>query len=109
MAKKESYLYPVIAEGDWGCAVSRSLKNKLLCYFQSLEKSGGGECKIEPTPGNQEQITVYFAAEEGRCGGLKGGFFSRFVMGWIECKPHRDFHVCGKETWERDALVSTLP
>lgn len=65
MAEKETYRFPVLVEGDWGPSVSKSLKNKLLCYFQSPKRSGGGECKI--LTNKEKQIEVYFADEKGRC------------------------------------------
>ncbi|XP_070586684.1 protein mono-ADP-ribosyltransferase PARP14-like [Erythrolamprus reginae] len=58
--------FPLVVEGNWGCSLSKTLKNKLLCYFQSPKRSGGGECKIQVDPGREEQITVYFAQEEVR-------------------------------------------
>ncbi|KAJ6665477.1 hypothetical protein lerEdw1_003318 [Lerista edwardsae] len=64
MAEKEMYLHPVLVEGDWGPSVSKSLKNKLLCYFQSPKRSGGGECKI--LMNKEKQIAVYFADEKVR-------------------------------------------
>ncbi|XP_077176451.1 protein mono-ADP-ribosyltransferase PARP14-like [Paroedura picta] len=64
MAEEEAFLFPVLVEGDWASRLSKSLKNKLLCYFQSRKKSGGGECKIHA--GQDEQITVYFAEDKVR-------------------------------------------
>uniref|UniRef100_A0A8C6YAD2 Poly [ADP-ribose] polymerase n=1 Tax=Naja naja TaxID=35670 RepID=A0A8C6YAD2_NAJNA len=61
-----SYRFPLVVEGNWGCSLSKTLKNKLLCYFQSPKRSGGGECKILVDPGREEQITVYFAQEAVR-------------------------------------------
>uniref|UniRef100_A0A8C5WSW7 PAR14-like first RRM domain-containing protein n=1 Tax=Laticauda laticaudata TaxID=8630 RepID=A0A8C5WSW7_LATLA len=58
--------FPLVVKGNWGCSLSKSLKNKLLCYFQSPKRSGGGECKILVDPDREEQITVYFAREEVR-------------------------------------------
>uniref|UniRef100_A0A8C6YAG0 Uncharacterized protein n=1 Tax=Naja naja TaxID=35670 RepID=A0A8C6YAG0_NAJNA len=67
MAEGEaSYRFPLVVEGNWGCSLSKTLKNKLLCYFQSPKRSGGGECKILVDPGREEQITVYFAQEAVR-------------------------------------------
>uniref|UniRef100_A0A8C6Y7M5 Poly [ADP-ribose] polymerase n=1 Tax=Naja naja TaxID=35670 RepID=A0A8C6Y7M5_NAJNA len=51
MAEGEaSYRFPLVVEGNWGCSLSKTLKNKLLCYFQSPKRSGGGECKILVDP-----------------------------------------------------------
>ncbi|XP_026521210.1 poly [ADP-ribose] polymerase 14-like [Notechis scutatus] len=58
--------FPLVVKGNWGCSLSKPLKNKLLCYFQSPKRSGGGECKILVDPDREEQITVYFAKEEVR-------------------------------------------
>ncbi|XP_062972713.1 protein mono-ADP-ribosyltransferase PARP14-like [Elgaria multicarinata webbii] len=66
MAEGETYLFPVLVEGNWGGNFSKRLKNKLLCYFQSQKRSGGGECRIHVKPGEEERITVYFAKEEAR-------------------------------------------
>uniref|UniRef100_A0A670YIB2 Uncharacterized protein n=1 Tax=Pseudonaja textilis TaxID=8673 RepID=A0A670YIB2_PSETE len=67
MAEGEAdYRFPLVVKGNWGCSLSKSLKNKLLCYFQSPKRSGGGECKILVDPDRGEQITVYFAQEEVR-------------------------------------------
>ncbi|XP_058050800.1 protein mono-ADP-ribosyltransferase PARP14-like [Ahaetulla prasina] len=60
------YRFPLVVEGNWDCSLTKTLKNKLLCYFQSPKRSGGGECKIHVDPGREEQITVYFAQEEVR-------------------------------------------
>lgn len=68
--------FPLVVEGNWDCSLSKTLKNKLLCYFQSPKRSGGGECKIHVDPGREEQITVYFAQEDGRCGRVGVGFAS---------------------------------
>ncbi|KAH0621327.1 hypothetical protein JD844_022484 [Phrynosoma platyrhinos] len=64
---EEAYGFPVVVRGDWGETVSKSLKYKLISYFQSAKRSGGGECKIRMDPGsNAEQITVEFVKEEVR-------------------------------------------
>ncbi|KAK9410545.1 polyADP-ribose polymerase PARP14 [Crotalus adamanteus] len=60
------YRFPLVVEGNWDCSLSKTLKNKLLCYFQSPKRSGGGECKIHVDPGREKQITVYFAQEDVR-------------------------------------------
>ncbi|XP_015674623.1 protein mono-ADP-ribosyltransferase PARP14 [Protobothrops mucrosquamatus] len=67
MAEGEAvYRFPLVVEGNWDCSLSKTLKNKLLCFFQSPKRSGGGECKIHVDPGREEQITVYFAQEDVR-------------------------------------------
>uniref|UniRef100_A0A8C8SNN8 Poly [ADP-ribose] polymerase n=1 Tax=Pelusios castaneus TaxID=367368 RepID=A0A8C8SNN8_9SAUR len=56
--------FPLLVQGDWGGAgLQRSLRNKLLCYFQSQKRSGGGECEIQERPA---QVLVCFAQEEVR-------------------------------------------
>ncbi|KAL8183202.1 UNVERIFIED_CONTAM: hypothetical protein K2H54_023067 [Gekko kuhli] len=56
--------FPVLVKGDWGAAdPPKGVKNKLLCYFQSRKKSGGGECELQLRPG---QVLVCFAQEEVR-------------------------------------------
>uniref|UniRef100_A0A8C8SR85 Poly [ADP-ribose] polymerase n=1 Tax=Pelusios castaneus TaxID=367368 RepID=A0A8C8SR85_9SAUR len=56
--------FPLLVQGDWGGAgLPRSLRNKLLCYFQSQKRSGGGECEIQERPA---QVLVCFAREEVR-------------------------------------------
>ncbi|XP_053143016.1 protein mono-ADP-ribosyltransferase PARP14 [Hemicordylus capensis] len=56
--------FPLLVQGDWGSPdPPKSLKNKLLCYFQSRKKSGGGECEIQLRSG---QVLVCFAEEEVR-------------------------------------------
>ncbi|XP_063144808.1 protein mono-ADP-ribosyltransferase PARP14-like [Candoia aspera] len=67
MAEAEAiYRFPLVVEGNWGCSLTKNLKNKLHCYFQSHKRSGGGECKIHVNPSRKEQIIVYFAKEEVR-------------------------------------------
>ncbi|XP_034966643.2 protein mono-ADP-ribosyltransferase PARP14 [Zootoca vivipara] len=63
---EEVYVFPVLVEANWGCQVSKSLKNKLLLYFQSSKRSGGGECKIHVEAGKEERVVVYFAEEKVR-------------------------------------------
>ncbi|KAM6268599.1 protein mono-ADP-ribosyltransferase PARP14 [Porphyrio hochstetteri] len=41
--------FPLLVSGDWGSAEPPpALKKKLLCYFQSQKRSGGGECELRP-------------------------------------------------------------
>ncbi|XP_078538549.1 protein mono-ADP-ribosyltransferase PARP14-like [Lissotriton helveticus] len=61
----EAYPYPVLVRGDWGSqGCTKALKNKLLCYFQSQKKSGGGECQI--TVSRPGEVRVHFAELEVR-------------------------------------------
>ncbi|XP_029140551.1 protein mono-ADP-ribosyltransferase PARP14 [Protobothrops mucrosquamatus] len=56
--------FPVLVQGAWGSPdPPKILRNKILLYFQSRKKSGGGECEIQKQGG---QILVCFAQEEVR-------------------------------------------
>uniref|UniRef100_A0A674JBP7 Poly [ADP-ribose] polymerase n=1 Tax=Terrapene triunguis TaxID=2587831 RepID=A0A674JBP7_9SAUR len=64
MAGEAKCPFPLLVEGDWGgSGLPKNLRKKLLCYFQSGKKSGGGECEIQERPG---QVLVCFAQEEVR-------------------------------------------
>ncbi|XP_030436585.1 protein mono-ADP-ribosyltransferase PARP14-like isoform X2 [Gopherus evgoodei] len=64
MAGETKCPFPLLVEGDWGgSGLPKPLKKKLLCYFQSGKKSGGGECEIQERPG---QVLVCFAQEDVR-------------------------------------------
>ncbi|XP_006137712.2 protein mono-ADP-ribosyltransferase PARP14 [Pelodiscus sinensis] len=64
MAGEAQYPFPVRVEADWGGpGLPKSLRKKLLCYFQSAKRSGGGECEIQERPG---QVLVCFAQQEAR-------------------------------------------
>ncbi|XP_030310267.1 protein mono-ADP-ribosyltransferase PARP14 isoform X2 [Calypte anna] len=48
MAELRPGALPLLVSGDWGAAEPpRALKKKLLCYFQSQKRSGGGECELQ--------------------------------------------------------------
>ncbi|XP_048342505.1 protein mono-ADP-ribosyltransferase PARP14-like [Sphaerodactylus townsendi] len=66
MAEKEAFLFPVLVAGNWGSRLNKNLKNKLLCYFQSKKRSGGGECRIQVESSHGESITVHFAEDKVR-------------------------------------------
>ncbi|XP_058050767.1 protein mono-ADP-ribosyltransferase PARP14-like isoform X2 [Ahaetulla prasina] len=56
--------FPVLLQGAWGSPdPPKIVRNKILRYFQSRKKSGGGECEIQKQGG---QILVCFAQEEVR-------------------------------------------
>ncbi|TDH12644.1 hypothetical protein EPR50_G00049200 [Perca flavescens] len=56
---------PVIVEGDWSPAQTKTMKNKLQLYFQSKKKSSGGDCRVEAEDG-APRAAVYFRSEEVR-------------------------------------------
>ncbi|XP_060631288.2 protein mono-ADP-ribosyltransferase PARP14 [Anolis sagrei] len=56
--------FPVLVRGDWGPHdPPKATRNKLLCYFQSRKKSGGGECELRRQGG---RVLVCFAHPEVR-------------------------------------------
>ncbi|XP_070586713.1 protein mono-ADP-ribosyltransferase PARP14-like [Erythrolamprus reginae] len=56
--------FPVLLQGAWGNPdPPKSVRNKILRYFQSRKKSGGGECEIQKQGG---QILICFAQKEVR-------------------------------------------
>ncbi|XP_030066736.1 LOW QUALITY PROTEIN: protein mono-ADP-ribosyltransferase PARP14 [Microcaecilia unicolor] len=59
-----NYPYPLLVRGDWGDPIPKGLKNKLLCYFQSPKKSGGGDCVIAEL--TAQHALICFGAEEVR-------------------------------------------
>ncbi|XP_015284491.1 PREDICTED: poly [ADP-ribose] polymerase 14-like [Gekko japonicus] len=66
MAEEGAFLFPVLVAGNWSSSLNTSLKNKLLRYFQSPKRSGGGECRIHVELWPEEHVTVYFAEDEVR-------------------------------------------
>ncbi|XP_054826363.1 protein mono-ADP-ribosyltransferase PARP14-like isoform X2 [Eublepharis macularius] len=66
MAGTEAFLFPLLVEGDWGSSLNVRVKNKLLRYFQSPKRSGGGECTIHAGLRPREQVIVRFAEDEVR-------------------------------------------
>ncbi|XP_035188306.1 protein mono-ADP-ribosyltransferase PARP14-like isoform X1 [Oxyura jamaicensis] len=56
--------FPLLVRGDWGAGEpSAALRKKLLLYFQSHKRSGGGECELQGGPGH---LLVCFANPEVR-------------------------------------------
>ncbi|XP_071418122.1 protein mono-ADP-ribosyltransferase PARP14-like [Pithys albifrons albifrons] len=60
--------FPVLVRGDWGSPdPPPALRKKLLCYFQSQKRSGGGECELragtDPATGTGH-LLVCFARPE---------------------------------------------
>ncbi|XP_063256979.1 protein mono-ADP-ribosyltransferase PARP14-like [Prinia subflava] len=60
--------FPLLVRGDWGPAEpSPALRKKLLCYFQSQKRSGGGECELRTgTDTGTGHILLCFACPEVR-------------------------------------------
>uniref|UniRef100_A0A8C5TTH1 Poly [ADP-ribose] polymerase 14 n=1 Tax=Malurus cyaneus samueli TaxID=2593467 RepID=A0A8C5TTH1_9PASS len=62
--------FPLLVRGDWGPAEPPpALRKKLLCYFQSQKRSGGGECELRAgtEPGTEPgHILVCFSRPEVR-------------------------------------------
>ena len=76
--------FPLLVRGDWGTAEPpAALRKKLLLYFQSPKRSGGGECELRGGPG---QLLVCFAQPEGEPG-PKGGC-GRSGAGRVAAAPH---------------------
>ncbi|XP_068805229.1 protein mono-ADP-ribosyltransferase PARP14 isoform X2 [Struthio camelus] len=66
MAEQRPGALPLLVRGDWGAAEPPgALRKKLLCYFQSQKRSGGGECELRagPAPGH---LLVCFAHRDVR-------------------------------------------
>ncbi|XP_014795154.1 PREDICTED: poly [ADP-ribose] polymerase 14 [Calidris pugnax] len=67
MAGQRPGSFPLLVRGDWGAAeASPALRKKLLCYFQSQRRSGGGECELRARSGigTRGDLLVYFAQPE---------------------------------------------
>ncbi|KAM9629685.1 protein mono-ADP-ribosyltransferase PARP14-like isoform 2-T2 [Morphnus guianensis] len=66
MAGPRPGAFPLLVRGDWGAAEPPpALKKKLLCYFQSQKRSGGGECELRTATGTGH-LLVCFAQPEVR-------------------------------------------
>ncbi|XP_052648065.1 protein mono-ADP-ribosyltransferase PARP14-like isoform X2 [Harpia harpyja] len=64
MAGPRPGAFPLLVRGDWGAAEPPpALKKKLLCYFQSQKRSGGGECELRTATGTGH-LLVCFAHPE---------------------------------------------
>ncbi|XP_067995153.1 protein mono-ADP-ribosyltransferase PARP14-like isoform X2 [Melanerpes formicivorus] len=64
MAGKRPRGFPLLVRGDWGPAgPTVALKKKLLCYFQSQKRSGGGECELRAATGTGH-LHVFFARSD---------------------------------------------
>ncbi|KAM6398598.1 protein mono-ADP-ribosyltransferase PARP14 [Pluvialis apricaria] len=66
MAERWPGAFPLLVRGDWGAAEpSPALRKKLLCYFQSQRRSGGGECELRSGTATGD-LLVCFAQPEVR-------------------------------------------
>uniref|UniRef100_K7F6P0 Poly [ADP-ribose] polymerase n=1 Tax=Pelodiscus sinensis TaxID=13735 RepID=K7F6P0_PELSI len=111
MEGEAQYPFPVRVEADWGGpGLPKSLRKKLLCYFQSAKRSGGGECEIQERPG---QVLACFAQQEVRQRVLdkkiheldlpeKGGL--KLVVTWPETTGAAEETVCPEELDPEQAL-----
>ncbi|XP_075613237.1 protein mono-ADP-ribosyltransferase PARP14 isoform X2 [Balearica regulorum gibbericeps] len=72
MAGQQPGAFPLLVRGDWGSAEPPpALRKKLLCYFQSQKRSGGGECELRAGTGTGTgtgtgHLVVCFAHPEVR-------------------------------------------
>ncbi|XP_075412443.1 protein mono-ADP-ribosyltransferase PARP14 [Tenrec ecaudatus] len=62
----EPYAFPLLVQGSWGSDPPKNLRNKLLVYFQSARRSGGGECVIRAEPGSPGAFLAIFSQREVR-------------------------------------------
>ncbi|XP_053554018.1 protein mono-ADP-ribosyltransferase PARP14 [Bombina bombina] len=60
MTDISTYQFPVIVKWDLGTEKLIELKNKLIVYFQSKKKSGGGECVLGSTDCSQGFIIIHY-------------------------------------------------
>uniref|UniRef100_A0A8C3JQP6 Poly [ADP-ribose] polymerase n=1 Tax=Calidris pygmaea TaxID=425635 RepID=A0A8C3JQP6_9CHAR len=67
MASPRQGCFPLLVRGDWGAAEpSPALRKKLLCYFKSQRRSGGGECELrDAAAAAAGELLVCFAQPEG--------------------------------------------
>uniref|UniRef100_A0A8B9QS88 Poly [ADP-ribose] polymerase n=1 Tax=Anas platyrhynchos TaxID=8839 RepID=A0A8B9QS88_ANAPL len=64
MAGPRAAAFPLLVRGDWGAGEPpAALRKKLLLYFQSHKRSGGGECELQGGPGH---LLVCFAHPDVR-------------------------------------------
>ncbi|XP_027750895.1 protein mono-ADP-ribosyltransferase PARP14 [Empidonax traillii] len=70
MAGQRPGAFPLLVRGDWGSAEPPpALRKKLLCYFQSQKRSGGGECELRAGTDAEtgtDHLLVCFACPEVR-------------------------------------------
>ncbi|XP_050755660.1 protein mono-ADP-ribosyltransferase PARP14-like [Gymnogyps californianus] len=70
MAGQRPGVFPLLVRGDWGATEPPpALRKKLLCYFQSQKRSGGGECELRVATGTGTgtgHLLVCFAHPEVR-------------------------------------------
>ncbi|XP_074766638.1 protein mono-ADP-ribosyltransferase PARP14-like [Athene noctua] len=64
MAGQRAGAFPLLVRGDWGAAEPPpALRKKLLCYFQSQKRSGGGECELRAGAGAGDLLVCFFHPE----------------------------------------------
>ncbi|XP_054685117.1 protein mono-ADP-ribosyltransferase PARP14-like [Grus americana] len=64
MAGQRPGAFPLLVRGDWGSAEPPpALRKKLLCYFQSQKRSGGGECELRAGTGPGHLLVCFIHPE----------------------------------------------
>ncbi|XP_074684764.1 protein mono-ADP-ribosyltransferase PARP14-like isoform X1 [Strix aluco] len=64
MAGQRAGAFPLLVRGDWGAAEPPpALRKKLLCYFQSQKRSGGGECELRAGAAAGDLLVCFFHPE----------------------------------------------
>ncbi|OCT63239.1 hypothetical protein XELAEV_18044337mg [Xenopus laevis] len=84
MGDNSIYQFPVALEWDLGPMKLKELKNKLLLYIQSKNKSNGGECVIKDPDCTQGYVLIHFRQEtdtnmqgHSGCAPIPGGSSTR--------------------------------
>ncbi|KAM8934065.1 protein mono-ADP-ribosyltransferase PARP14 [Pelodytes ibericus] len=66
MEDSSTYQFPVALQWELGPEKLKQIKNKLLAYFQSKNKSNGGECEIKDMDCTKGYILIFFNQETVR-------------------------------------------
>ncbi|KAM8933425.1 protein mono-ADP-ribosyltransferase PARP14-like [Pelodytes ibericus] len=66
MGDSSTYQFPVALQWPFGPEKLKQIKNKLLAYFQSKNKSNGGECKMKDMDCTKGYILIFFNQETVR-------------------------------------------
>ncbi|XP_074857625.1 protein mono-ADP-ribosyltransferase PARP14-like isoform X2 [Carettochelys insculpta] len=111
MAAPEPFPFALRVEAAWGGpGLPRGLRNKLLRYFQSAKRSGGGECEVGERDG---QLLVRFAQPEVRQRVLDKKIHElnlpekgvlKLVVTWPETAGATEEAVCQEELDPEQAL-----